>query len=243
MRRLVIALQVGFISTILALFCTSAAFASTLNGVMESYVDWDALEDASGGSTSTLSLSLEENAVNENGVVLDTMTTSNEYALYPGCTCHMNPTVTVSAGSSPCYLFLYVEGDLSGIEGFPTVEEQIVANGWVPVVEMPGLYQYQSLVCAEKTAVVLPIHSSFNIREDLSISDVQAESNYISYTVYGYALGLGEPAVSSSAKSSADSLPTMGDSGKIYIALILLAFIATIAALLAVFAIRQNREK
>lgn len=109
-----------------------------------------------------ITISLDESQVNEMGEPIDQKgdiiefdqdgnpsgqaprVTSNTYKLFEDTTYIKDPVVHVAEGSEACYLFVKVENQIAAIEadgdGFSTIEEQIIANGWTKYNGVDGLY-------------------------------------------------------------------------------------------------------
>ncbi len=69
---------------------------------------------------------------------------ANEYKLIPGKTYTKDPTITVSADSEDCYLFVKVENGIESIEASGnTIASQLEANGWTLVAGETDVYQFK----------------------------------------------------------------------------------------------------
>lgn len=85
---------------------------------------WDRTESPENEYTvGNIGIALEEN-------------TGDSYSMIPGCTIRKDPTVTVTAGSETCYLFVKVEKS----EHFDDYMTCRMADGWTPLEENPDVY-------------------------------------------------------------------------------------------------------
>ena len=94
-------------------------------------------------------ITLQEYAINvETGVKTDntTLVTGLENVkLVPNRVIEKNPFVTVEANSEKCYLYVKVVNYIAGVESaetatYKTVEQQMAANGWLPLDGVDDVY-------------------------------------------------------------------------------------------------------
>lgn len=79
-----------------------------------------------------LEIDLDEAQVDKSGVPTDppSRVLENSYELVYGHTYTKDPTVHLRKGSTECYLYVQVKNELKDIIAQPTLEEQILQNGW-----------------------------------------------------------------------------------------------------------------
>ena len=127
-------------------------------------------------------ITLDEADVTEYGVEIDgaARVTANEYKLIPGHTYVKDPTVTVKAGSEACYVFVKVENGLIDIIDATTIEAQIIAQGWTPLVDANGdkiaddgvYYKEVGALTAQGAAdEKLVVFENFNIKDEAVVAN------------------------------------------------------------------------
>ena len=123
--------------------------------------------------------------VAESGDTLAARVLENEYKLIPGHSYVKDPTIHVGADSEACWLFVEVANGIEGIEAGTTIAEQMAANGGK---HMSGnVYAYKEVVETNDTGKDVIVFSGFEIRDDVTVADLQ---NYKSanVTVVAYAV-------------------------------------------------------
>ncbi len=82
-------------------------------------------------------ITMDESKVDANGAIITGQnagkTQENTYKLLPGGTYAKDPVIHVASGSEPCYLVVYVDNQLTGIETATsdgTIATQMATNGW-----------------------------------------------------------------------------------------------------------------
>lgn len=91
---------------------------------------------------------------------------ANEYKLIPGHSYVKDPTVHVNADSEGCWLFVKLENGLKDIVADTTIEDQIVANGWVLIDADANIYAYSNVAYANDDVVVF---ESFTLTDDAAV--------------------------------------------------------------------------
>ena len=97
-----------------------------------------------------VTITLDEAKVDQYGVATDatndrvdgTNSPANTYKLIPGHRYTKDPTIHVGATSEDCYLFVKVVNGLDGALDTATIESQMATNGWTPVADQAGVYQF-----------------------------------------------------------------------------------------------------
>lgn len=119
-----------------------------------------------------VAITLDEARVNPDGTpVADAARVkANEYKLIPGHNYTKDPTIHVTTGSEPCYLFVKVENGISNIEKTDvTIASQMTTNGWTALSDGSNIY-YSSIVDASKTAVDKVVFGSFTIASNAAVA-------------------------------------------------------------------------
>jgi len=118
-----------------------------------------------------LNITLDEQDVDEYGVNDGaTRVTANTYKLVPGHSYTKDPIVHVTVGSEPCYLFVKVENEITGIEDAKTIATQMSENGWTLVSGSTNVYAYNTFVDARTEAKNVTVFESFKIKSDADVS-------------------------------------------------------------------------
>ena len=121
-----------------------------------------------------VTITLDEADVNPDGTPIQNATRvdANEYKLIPGHQYTKDPTIHVSQGSEPCYLFVKVENGISDIEASEsTIASQMSTNGWVALCDESNIYYYSGTVDASATAVDTPVFGEFTIKGDANVAN------------------------------------------------------------------------
>lgn len=90
----------------------------------------------------------------------------NSYKLIPGTTYEKDPTVHVDANSESCWIFVKLENELKDIIDDTTVENQMVAKGWVLIDSTNNIYAYKDIKAAGSSQVVF---DNFKIKSDADL--------------------------------------------------------------------------
>ena len=105
----------------------------------------------------------------------DTRVAANAYKLIPGHTYVKDPTVHVTEGSEPCYLFVKVENGIAAIETGTTIAAQLTANEWTIVEGETDVYSH-AVVDAGEGAVDVTVFESFTLKTDADVSTYNGET-------------------------------------------------------------------
>ena len=95
------------------------------------------------------------------------------YKLMPGHEYIKDPTITVTAGSEPCWLFVKVVNDIVAFEAdgaTDTIAEQLAANGWTAVAGATGVYWHE-VVNASEEAKTVPVFGTVTIADNANEVD------------------------------------------------------------------------
>lgn len=116
----------------------------------------------------SVNITLDEKPVDLYGVEVEgARRTENQYKLLPGHNYTKDPTVHVTLGSEPCWVFVKVENGISAIEDNKTIAAQIVEKGWTELET--GVY-YKQNVDARTEAKDLVVFDSFTIKKDADVA-------------------------------------------------------------------------
>ena len=96
----------------------------------------------------SVGITLDETDVDNDG-----STKANKYHLLPGHIYLKDPTITVDADSSDCYLFVKVVNGIEAIEGGTKVAAQMTTLGWKPVEDVANVYVFAKEAKLDKYAL------------------------------------------------------------------------------------------
>ncbi|MBE6634024.1 MAG: hypothetical protein E7620_06755 [Ruminococcaceae bacterium] len=140
-------------------------------------------------SFGNVSISMDESKVNLYGVpeTPASRVTENQYKLIPGQTYVKDPIITVAAGSEECYLYVKIDNDLTGIEvaaddtadATESIEEQLIANGWVALEGVSKVYVYMGdksvsgkVKAGVDTPVAVDTFGNFTVKSEVSSTTI-----------------------------------------------------------------------
>lgn len=118
-------------------------------------------------------------------------TTGNNYKIIPGVNIPKDPTVTVTAGSEACYLFVKVEE-----ENWPTFTETdgtkkvgyAIADGWKPLEGETGVYYREVGVMTADTPYAVLAGNVVTVSENLTKTEVNSVTEQPKLTFTAYAV-------------------------------------------------------
>lgn len=144
-------------------------------------------------SVGQVNITLAETKVDVYGVKLtgNAAGTTNQgqaYKMLPGHEYVKDPTITVTSGSEPCWLFVKVENGISAYEATTnTIASQLTANGWTVVSGQSNVY-YHAVVDAREAAQTVKVFEKFVIADNAENvtgwSSVTSENTKVSVTAY-----------------------------------------------------------
>lgn len=144
-------------------------------------------------SVGQVNITLSETKVDVYGAALtgdDAGTTSQgqAYKMLPGHEYVKDPTITVTAGSEPCWLFVKVENGISAYEATTnTIVSQLTTNGWTLVSGQNNVYSH-AVVDAREAAQTVKVFEKFVIAGNADTvngwSSVTSENTKVSVTAY-----------------------------------------------------------
>ena len=123
-------------------------------------------------TSGSVDITLDETDVDKYGV-LDgqTRVTANAYTLLPGHEYIKDPTIHVTKGSEPVWLFVKVENGIADIESteVDTIEKQMLDNGWASLSGAQNVYYYNTTVDARAAQQDVPVFKKFTIGKLASV--------------------------------------------------------------------------
>ena len=132
-------------------------------------------------------IKLEETLVTEYGVAKEprTMTSSNAYKLIPGHTYKKDPTITVSADSEDCYIFVKIENGL-GNDGTIIYNQNKQIN-WAEQTDWQAITGYSGQVWAYNgelsTNGIVPAGTVIKVFDAFKFGEQANPENYGSSTI------------------------------------------------------------
>ena len=95
-------------------------------------------------------ITLDEAKVNEKGKIINKEDRhfANTYDLFPGSTYDKDPRVNVQNTSEDCWLFVKVVNPIANIEAGTTIENQMLAKGWVKINADKNIWAYPTIAKA-----------------------------------------------------------------------------------------------
>ena len=140
-------------------------------------------------SVGQVNITLSETVVDVYGTAqTGTTDKGQEYKMLPGHEYVKDPTITVTAGSEPCWLFVKVENGISAYEAATnTIASQLTANGWTVVSGQTNVY-YHAVVDAREAEQTVKVFEKFviadNAEDVTGWSSVTSENTKVSVTAY-----------------------------------------------------------
>ena len=137
-------------------------------------------------------ITLDEAKVNEKGKIIakEDRHSANTYDLFPGSTYDKDPRVNVQSTSEDCWLFVKVVNPIAAIEADTTIENQMIAKGWVKINADKNIWAYPTIAKANDkvylfetvtiSGTVTDISSYNNAQITVQAYAVQAE-NFTTY--------------------------------------------------------------
>ena len=144
-------------------------------------------------SVGQVNIALSETKVDVYGAKLTgdaagTTSQGQAYKMLPGHEYVKDPTITVTAGSEPCWLFVKVENGISAYEATTnTIASQLTTNGWQLVDGQTNVY-WHAVVDARAAAQTVKVFEKFVIADAADAvkdwSFVTSENTKVSVTAY-----------------------------------------------------------
>lgn len=136
----------------------------------------------------TIVIKLDEAHVGTDGKAIedDDRVSGNNYKYTAGAVLDKDPTATVYKGSDPCYVFAYVDNELT--DKF-TMDYKTDYWKKVATSGTSTLYVYKSVVDASTEDKVLePVFTTVTVSKDLEQADIEALGKNKTVTVQSYAV-------------------------------------------------------
>ena len=139
-------------------------------------------------SIGKIDITLNEAKVDASGkkIVPEVRVTENSYKLMPGHEYDKDPTVHVTdQNSEDSYIFVKVVNDIAAIEAGTKIAEQITANGWTALNDVPNVY-YQKYNKADGAKDFI-VFENFTIADTVD-ADTLARYDTKTITITAYAI-------------------------------------------------------
>ena len=111
-------------------------------------------------------------AVGEIKITLAETVTNDSFKIVPGATDPKDPTITVLEGSEKCYVYAYVENNIT-VDGTVVATPDINTTNWIVVATSGNktLYRYKDIVDAADDDVALPVFTEVAYSGDIVSGD------------------------------------------------------------------------
>lgn len=159
----------------LLVLCAALLVAGSVMGTLAYLKDTKSVTNTF--TVGKVEITLDEAKTDAYGVAVEgaARVTGNQYKLIPGHEYTKDPVVTVVAKSEKCYLYVKVNNGIAGIEanenGNDTIEEQILANGWVKLTGVNNVYYKVVDASASETNIPCPVFGKFTIASNANVAD------------------------------------------------------------------------
>ena len=128
---------------LLLTLCAVLLVAASVMGTIAYLTSHDAVVNTF--SVGSISMSLDEQDVDNSTPGEDDRAKANAYHLLPGHTYVKDPIIHIDAASEDAWIFVKVENGISAYEaatadGYTSIADQITANGWTALDGVTGVY-------------------------------------------------------------------------------------------------------
>lgn len=128
---------------LLLTLCAVLLVAASVMGTIAYLTSHDAVVNTF--SVGSISMSLDEQDVDNSTPGEDDRDKANAYHLLPGHTYVKDPIIHIDAASEDAWIFVKVENGISAYEaatadGYTSIADQITANGWTALDGVTGVY-------------------------------------------------------------------------------------------------------
>lgn len=128
---------------LLLTLCAVLLVAASVMGTMAYLTSRDAVVNTF--SVGSISMSLDEQDVDNSTAGENDRDKANAYHLLPGHTYVKDPIIHIDAASEDAWIFVKVENGISAYEaatadGYTSIADQITANGWTALDGVTGVY-------------------------------------------------------------------------------------------------------
>ena len=183
--------------TLLLMLCAVVLVVSSVLGTVAYLTSTASVENTF--SVGNVTITMDEIKVNEYGEFLKNTgteadpvyevttnkdeaarTSTNAYKLVPSQTYSKEPTIHVTAGSEPCYLFAKIE---NGLDGVATID--LDDNNWTLVDGETDVYAYSAIVDARTAKQDVAVFTKFTVVDGFEYNNTYAEKTI---KVTGYAV-------------------------------------------------------
>lgn len=174
---------------LLLTLCAVLLVAASVMGTMAYLTSRDAVVNTF--SVGSISMSLDEQDVDNSTAGENDRDKANAYHLLPGHTYVKDPIIHIDAASEDAWIFVKVENGISAYEaatadGYTSIADQITANGWTALDGVTGVYykEYTKGQNDKDLEVFAEFKVATNADEVDGWADIKPESTKINVTGY-----------------------------------------------------------
>lgn len=175
---------------LLLTLCAVLLVAASVMGTMAYLTSRDAVVNTF--SVGSISMSLDEQDVDNSTAGENDRDKANAYHLLPGHTYVKDPIIHIDAASEDAWIFVKVENGISAYEaatvadGYTSIADQITANGWTALEGVTGVYykEYTKNQTDKNLEVFANFKIADNANEIAGWADIKPESTKINVTGY-----------------------------------------------------------
>lgn len=169
--------------------CAVLLVAASVFGTMAYLTSKDAVVNTF--SVGSISLSLDEQDVDNSTSGENDRDKANAYHLLPGHTYVKDPIIHIDPSSEDAWIFVKVENGIAAYEaanadGYTSIADQITANGWTELTDVTGVY-YKGYTKGE-TDKNLKVFAQFKVADNANDvegwADIAAGTHKINVTGY-----------------------------------------------------------
>ena len=174
---------------LLLTLCAVLLVAASVMGTIAYLTSHDAVVNTF--SVGSISMSLDEQDVDNSTAGENDRDKANAYHLLPGHTYVKDPIIHIDAASEDAWIFVKVENGISAYEaatadGYTSIADQITANGWTALDGVTGVYykEYTKGQNDKDLEVFAEFKVATNADEVDGWADIKPESTKINVTGY-----------------------------------------------------------
>ena len=174
---------------LLLTLCAVLLVAASVMGTMAYLTSRDAVVNTF--SVGSISMSLDEQDVDNSTAGENDRDKANAYHLLPGHTYVKDPIIHIDAASEDAWIFVKVENGISAYEaatadGYTSIADQITANGWTALDGVTGVYykEYTKGQNDKDLEVFAEFKVATNADEDDGWANITADTHKINVTGY-----------------------------------------------------------
>ena len=175
---------------LLLTLCAVLLVAASVMGTIAYLTSHDAVVNTF--SVGSISMSLDEQDVDNSTPGEDDRDKANAYHLLPGHTYVKDPIIHIDVNSEDAWIFVKVENGIAAYEaatvtdGYTSIADQITANGWTALEGVTGVYYKE--YTKNQTDKDLEVFANFKVADNAEIVDgwanITADTHKINVTGY-----------------------------------------------------------